>query len=124
MSRSNSAMIANTWMMIFDVLIWVLMLLEQTRRATLYRSKNSSSFIKSEAFRLSTTPTGFTAQRISTGSGRNKNAISFLVPIPEEKQLQIRSLSADSIQLVTSHGSNLSPLVSALKTDNRTFEQE
>lgn len=33
------------------------------------------------------TPTGFTSERVTTGSGKNKNAVSFLVPIPEERTL-------------------------------------
>lgn len=33
------------------------------------------------------TPTGFSSKRISTGSGKNKSAVSFLVPIPEERRL-------------------------------------
>ena len=28
------------------------------------------------------TPTGFSSQRVTTGSGKNKSAISFLVPVP------------------------------------------
>lgn len=33
------------------------------------------------------TPTGFKAERVSTGSGKNKSAISFLVPQSEEKKI-------------------------------------
>lgn len=33
------------------------------------------------------TPTGFTSERVTTGSGKNKSAVSFLVPIPEERKL-------------------------------------
>ena len=33
------------------------------------------------------TPTGFTSERVTTGSGKNKSAVSFLVPIPEERTL-------------------------------------
>ena len=32
------------------------------------------------------TPTGFDRQRVSTGSGKNKSAVSFLVPIPEQRE--------------------------------------
>lgn len=33
------------------------------------------------------TPTGFSSKRVTTGSGKNKSAISFLVPIEEEKEI-------------------------------------
>ena len=33
------------------------------------------------------TPTGFTSERVTTGSGKNKISVSFLVPIPEERKL-------------------------------------
>lgn len=33
------------------------------------------------------TPTGFSSQRVTTGSGKNKSAISFLVPVQEEKEI-------------------------------------
>lgn len=33
------------------------------------------------------TPTGFASERVTTGSGKNKSAVSFLVPIPEERKL-------------------------------------
>ena len=33
------------------------------------------------------TPTGFASERVTTGSGKNKNAVSFLVPISDEKQI-------------------------------------
>ena len=32
------------------------------------------------------TPTGFDKQRVATGSGKNKSAVSFLVPIPEQRE--------------------------------------
>ena len=33
------------------------------------------------------TPTGFSSEPLTTGSGKNKSAVSFLVPIPEERTL-------------------------------------
>lgn len=33
------------------------------------------------------TPTGFTSERVTTGNGKNKSAVSFLVPIPNERTL-------------------------------------
>lgn len=33
------------------------------------------------------TPTGFTSERIATGSGKKKSALTYLVPIPEEREL-------------------------------------
>ena len=32
------------------------------------------------------TPTGFDKQRVATGSGKNKSAVSFLIPIPEQRE--------------------------------------
>ena len=33
------------------------------------------------------TPTGFSSKRVTTGSGKNKSAVSFLVPIQEEREI-------------------------------------
>lgn len=33
------------------------------------------------------TPTGFSSNRVTTGSGKNKSAVSFLVPVTEEKKI-------------------------------------
>lgn len=43
---------ASTWMMILDVLIRVLILLEQTKSVTSWRSKYSSNRMRSDVFRL------------------------------------------------------------------------
>jgi len=32
------------------------------------------------------TPTGFDKQRVATGSGKNKSAVSFLIPVPEQRE--------------------------------------
>ena len=39
------------------------------------------------------TPTGFSSQRVTTGSGKNKSAISFLVPVQEEKEIVLEIYS-------------------------------
>ena len=33
------------------------------------------------------TPTGFSSKRVTTGSGKNKSAVSFLVPVQEEREI-------------------------------------
>lgn len=48
---------------------------------------NLMELSKDGRFMGGTTPTGFTKERVSTGSGKNKSAVSFLVPIPEERAL-------------------------------------
>lgn len=59
-----------------------------------------------------TTPTGFSSERVATGSGKNKSAVSFLVPIQEEKELiqelyatflETRSLHATAVELNKSY---------------------
>ena len=39
------------------------------------------------------TPTGFSSQRVTTGSGKNKSAISCLVPVQEEKEIVLEIYS-------------------------------
>ena len=41
------------------------------------------------------TPTGFSSQRVTTGSGKNKSAISFLVPVQEEKEIVLEIYGTD-----------------------------
>ena len=69
------------------------------------------------------TPTGFSSKRVSTGSGKNKSAVSFLVPIPEERRLveklfdtflTTRSINATATALnqehTTKNGAEFTPL--------------
>ncbi|MDR1541050.1 MAG: recombinase family protein [Clostridiales bacterium] len=58
------------------------------------------------------TPTGFASQRVTTGSGKNKSAFSYLVPVAEEKTLvdeiysvfwETRSLLRTSDQINEKH---------------------
>ena len=67
---------------------------------------------KDGRFMGGTTPTGFTKERVSTGSGKNKSAVSFLVPIPEERALvqklfrtvlETRSLNPTAVILNEEH---------------------
>lgn len=79
----------NTQISTSKIIIQVLAIIAEFERDILTEriQDNLMELAKDGRWMGGTTPTGFTAQRVSTGSGRNKSAISFLVPIPEEKQL-------------------------------------
>lgn len=73
---------------------------------------NLMELSKDGRFMGGTTPTGFTKERVSTGSGKNKSAVSFLVPIPEERTLvqklfrtvlETRSLNPTAVILNEEH---------------------
>ena len=52
------------------------------------------------------TPTGFSSQRVTTGSGKNKSAISFLVPVQEEEDGEEHAPVADGGGDTTAYASH------------------
>lgn len=79
----------NTQISTSNIIIQVLAIIAEFERDILTEriQDNLMELAKDGRWMGGTTPTGFDAKRISTGSGKNKSAISFLVTIPEEKQI-------------------------------------
>lgn len=79
----------NTQISTSKIIIQVLAIIAEFERDILTEriQDNLMELSKDGRWMGGTTPTGFTSQRMSTGSGKNKSAVSFLVPIPEEKAL-------------------------------------
>lgn len=79
----------NTQISTSKIIIQVLAIIAEFERDILTEriQDNLMELSKDGRWMGGTTPTGFTAERVSTGSGKNKSAISFLVPRPEEKKI-------------------------------------
>ena len=71
------------------IIIQVLAIIAEFERDTLTErvQDNLMELAKDGRWLGGMTPTGFASERISTGSGKNKSAVSFLVSIEEEKKL-------------------------------------
>ncbi len=77
----------NTQISTSKIIIQVLAIIAEFERDILTEriQDNLMELAKDGRWMGGTTPTGFTSQRVSTGSGKNKSAVSFLVTIPQEK---------------------------------------
>ncbi len=100
----------NTQISTSKIIIQVLAIIAEFERDILTEriQDNLMELSKDGRWMGGTTPTGFSSERVATGSGKNKSAISFLVPIPEEKALvqklyatflETRSLHATAAEL-------------------------
>lgn len=71
------------------IIIQVLAIIAEFERDTLTEriQDNLMELAKDGRWLGGNTPTGFNSERVSTGTGRNKNAISYLVSIPDEKSV-------------------------------------
>ena len=98
----------NTQISTSKIIIQVLAIIAEFERDILTEriQDNLMELAKDGRWMGGTTPTGFGKERVSTGSGKNKSAISFLVTIPEEKKmvqilyqrfLETRSLNATAV---------------------------
>ncbi len=79
----------NTQISTSKIIIQVLAIIAEFERDILTEriQDNLMELSKDGRWMGGTTPTGFTSERVSTGSGKNKSAISFLIPQPEEKKI-------------------------------------
>ncbi|MDO4265330.1 MAG: recombinase family protein [Eubacteriales bacterium] len=79
----------NTQISTSKIIIQVLAIIAEFERDILTEriQDNLMELAKDGRWMGGTTPTGFTKERVGTGSGKNKSAVSFLVPIPEERIL-------------------------------------
>lgn len=79
----------NTQISTSKIIIQVLAIIAEFERDILTEriQDNLMELAKDGRWMGGTTPTGFEAKRVTTGSGKNKSAVSFLVTIPEEKQI-------------------------------------
>jgi len=100
----------NTQISTSKIIIQVLAIIAEFERDILTEriQDNLMELSKDGRWMGGTTPTGFSSERVATGSGKNKSAVSFLVPIQEEKELiqelyatflETRSLHATAVEL-------------------------
>ena len=79
----------NTQISTSKIIIQVLAIIAEFERDILTEriQDNLMELAKDGRWMGGVTPTGFSSKRVSTGSGKNKSAVSFLVSIPEERRL-------------------------------------
>jgi site-specific DNA recombinase len=86
----------NTQISMSKIIIQVLAIIAEFERDILTEriQDNLAELAKDGRWLGGETPTGFTSQRLTTGSGKNKSAVSFLVPVADEKALVTEIYSA------------------------------